>query len=570
MIAGAIVAAGASAYIFTQQPTAPSYNVLQYIPADTPIFAAQLDPFPLKDYITSAPKMVDPRDQQALQDLYDPAQPAINFLLSLIDSYQTGLTDADLFIKTFGVPDEVRAYFYTLGVLPVFKIEIANQQAIWDLLDKAEHDSGFTHKKGALAEINYRAYPLSDSTDSINAEVIVAIDKGLLTVTLNSSYQDSTLLPQALGLTKANDSLADSGVVKQLIKKYNFKQASVAFINHLELVKGLTTTEGNQLAKQLTRLDESQEGDRILSAIRTEQCSAEFAAIAEHWPRTVAGYTQLDISTQESTIAVSTTIESHNNVIVTALSDLRGFIPDYVNDLNSSIFAMGLGFDISNLSKTLNIVWRDLQTPSYRCQPLAKLQGDIQKSSELIAMAGIGANMANGLQGVGLGLFDYTLKDMGNSPQLESLDALVTLSAENPEQIFNSVKMFLPELQHLQLSYDSDPIELMKILPIPPELNIAPKLAINGKHLVIYNGQQAEKIANQLSSNALSKNGIYNLSFDFKKMITPILNATELSGEEIPEEMRFLTEYDARLQMSFDVNEQGFIFKSKINNRAPK
>jgi len=570
IIAGAIVAAGAGAYIFTQQSTAPAYNVLEYIPADTPLFAAQLDPFPLKDYITSAPKIVDPSEQQTLQDLHDPAQPATNFLLSLMKTYQTGLTDADLFINTFGLPEEVRAYFYTLGLLPVFKVEIANEQAIWDLLDKTERDSGLAHKKGTLEHINYRAYPISDSTDPVNAEIIVAIDNGLLTITLNSSYQEATLLPQALGINKAKESLADSDVIKQTIKKYNFKQASLGFINHIELIKGLTTTDGNQLAKQLSRIEESRGSDNPLSSIRTEQCAADFATIAEHWPRTVAGYTQLDINAKESTLAVSTIVESNNNVILSALSELRGFIPNYVDDINNSIFAMGLGFDISNLSKTLNIVWSDLQTPSYRCQPLAKIQADIQESGEFIAMAGIGANMANGVQGVGVGLFDYALTKMDSNPQLESLDALFTLSAENPTQLFNSVKMFLPEFQHLQLSDDSEPIELIKILPIPPELKVAPKLAIKGKHLVIYNGQQAEEIANQLTSNALAKNGIYNLSFDFKKMIAPILTATELSGKEIPEEMMFLTEYDARLQMSFDVNEQGLIFKSKINNRAPK
>jgi len=570
IIAGALVAAGASAYIFTQQSTSPSYQVLEYIPADTPLFAAQLAPFPLRDYLSSAPKIVDPSELQALDDQYNPEQPAANFLLSLMKAYQAGLTDTDLFMRTFGLPDEMRAYFYTLGLLPVFKAEIANEQAIWKLLDNAEHESGLSHKTATIEHINYRAYPISDVDDENYVEIVVAIDKGLLTITLNSDYQEAALLKQALGLSKAENSLADSGLVEELIKKHNFKQTSLGFINHIELIKGLTTTAGNQFAQQLTRLEKDFGTNEMLSEVRSEQCAAEFATIAEHWPRTVAGYTHLDITPTESTLAVSTIIESSNSVILSALADLRGFIPSYVGDINNSLFTMGLGIDISNLSKTLNSVWSDLQTPTYHCQPLAEIQGELSGAGELITMSAIGANMVNGVQGVSLGLFDYALENMDSSQQLTSLDALFTLSAENPAQLFNTVKMFLPELQHLQLSHDSDPIELMKILPIPAEFNIAPKLAIKGKHLVIYNGSQAEQTANQLGTEELAKRGIYELSFDFKKMITPVLTATTLSGEQIPEEMRFLTEYDARMQMSFDVNEQGLIFKSKINNKAPK
>ena len=572
IIAGAIVAAGAGAVILSQQDSsqsnaAPTYNVLEYIPADTPIFAGQFEPFPLKNYIASAPKMIVPNDQQTMDESADPA---VNFMMSLFKTYETGLADADLFIKTFGLSENVRAYFYTLGLLPVFKIEVANEQAIWDLLDKTELETGFAHKKGTLETISYRAYPISDETDPVNAEIIVAIDNGLLTVTLNSAYHGETLLAQALGLTKAEKSLAASGSIKEIIKKHQFKDASIGFINHIELVKGFTTLDGNQLAKQLTSLQEKLGNDDSLTEIRSAQCANEFATIAENWPRTVAGYTQLDITDKESTVAVSTIVESKNKAILDALSAVRGFIPQYTNDVNNNVFTMGLGFDVNKLTSTLNAIWSDLQTPSYTCAPLAEMQAEITKSGEMIGMAGMSASMANGVQGLSLGVLDYTVSKMDSNPQLDSLDALFTISAENPEQLFNSVKMFVPELQQIQLTDGGEAIALSSMLPIPSELNLDPKLAIKGKHLVIYNGNKGEEVANSLASEALSKNGLYSMGFDFKKMVTPMITATELSGETIPEELMFLTEYDARMQMSIDINQEGLIFKSKINNKAAK
>lgn len=565
-----VAALGAGAYVYNQTSTSPSYNVLDYVPADTPIFAAQLEPFPLKSYIASTPQMVDPSDQQSIEQLYDPENPGANFVLSLMKTYQSSLTDADLLIKTFGLPDDVRAYFYTLGLLPVFKIEVANEQAIWDLLDKTELETSFAHKEATLKGLKYRTYALTDETDKVNAELVIAINEGLLTVTFNSSYSDDALLAMALGLDKAEKSLADTSVIDSTIKQYNFKKASLAFINHIEIVKGLTTTDGNQLAKQITHIETKVGKNSAIASIRNAQCASELNSIAQNWPRMVAGYTQLDITPKESTVSATMIIESKNQAILNALSTVRGFIPSYVDDIENNVFTTGLGLDVSQLGNTLNSIWSDLQTPSYTCQPLADIQAKISKSGDSIGMVGMSASMANGLQGVSIGLLDYTISTIDSDPKLESLDALVTISAENPEQLFNSVKMFLPELQQIQLTTNGEAVELNTIVPIPSEMNIAPKLAIKGKHLVIYNGDKGEAVANQLGTEALVKNGLYNFSFDFKKMVTPIITATELAGEKIPDEMMFLSEYDARMQMSFDTNEQGLIFKSSINNRAPK
>ena len=569
LIIAALAAAGIGAYLFVapEQKLSPSYNVLDYVPADTPIFTGQLEPFPLKDYLSSSPVVADPTE---LDELYDKNNPKLNFFLNIYAAYQESLKDPDQLIKTFGFPEQLRAYFYTLGLLPVLKMEIENPQAVWDLLDKNELETGFTHSKGTLQALNYRAYQLSDENDPAKVELIVAIDRGLLTVTLNSAYNEQTLLATALGLTKVENSLAASGQIEEIIKTHNFKQASVGFINHIELLKGFTTINGNQLANQITTLEKHYHQESPFAAIRNAQCESEFAGIAKNWPRTVFGYSELAVSAKESTIAVATIIESKNQTIINALKSIRGYIPEYIADLEHNVFTMGLGLDINQLAGSLNDILSELQTPSYSCQPLAQLQAEINQAGGTIGMLGMGAGMANGVKGVGIGVLDYTISQLNNEPVLESLDALFTISADNPQQIFNSVKMFSPQLQQIQLSNSGEPIELATLFPIPAELNLAPKLAIKGNHLVIYNGEKGKEAADALSSEQLNQNGMFNLSFDFKKMFTPIVTAAELAGETIPEEAIFLTDYDARMEMGLDINQQGVIFDSYINNKAAK
>lgn len=564
----AVVAIGAVAgsYVYQQNNTTSSQNVLEYIPADTPIFSASLEPFPIKNYIASAPKIATSSNQQNVEQLYDADNTGINFALSLLNTYQTNLTNPDLLLKTFGLADQVRAYFYSIGLMPVLKIEIANEQAVWELLDKTELEANFIHQKGNLNGQTYRSYQLSDESDPVKAELIIAIANGLLTITFNSHYYDQSLLGVALGLDKAHDSLANNTIINDMIKKYHFKKEGVAFINHIELIKGLTTKNENQLAKHITKLEQALGENTDLSHIRNDQCASELKSIAQNWPRTVAGYTALDINKDESNLSTSVVIESKNQVILNALSMLRGFIPNYINDLKNNVLAMGFGLDINQLSASLNNIWSDLQTPNYQCLPLANIQSNIRQSGNSIAMLGMSASMANGVQGLSFALLDYTMSTTKNLPQLESLDALLTLSANNPALLFNTAKMFVPELQKITLAADGDAIELTPILPIAQQLNIAPKLAIKGKHLVIYNGEQGEKTANKLSTEALAKNGLNSFSLDFNKMMTPLVAASEITGENIPEEMMFLSEYDTRISMSVDVNEQGLILNSSINN----
>lgn len=568
LIPVAVVALGAAAYLGQQQTSA--YNVLDYVPADTPLFTGQLTPFPIKDYIASSPSLNSPADQAQLEALYEQDEPALHFLANLMKAYQAGLNDADLLVKTFGLEDNVRGYFYTLGLLPVLKLEVSNPQAIWDLLDKNELETGFIHKEETLQGLTFRTYQLTDASDSKQINVVVAQDNGILTVTVDTDMIPDTLLTMALGLEKPSSSLADSDMLADIIKQHNFSDTSVGFINHVEIVKALTSTDGNQLAKQLTALVKEEGNDNPFEMLQTPVCEQELTTIAQNWPRTVFGYTKMDITKEESTLSFSTVIESKNQVILDALKAMRGYIPNYTQNFDNNVVATSLGLDIAQLSSSLTSIWTDLQTPSYQCLPLAEIQAQISEGGQSLAMVGMSANMAAGVKGVSAAVFDYSVSQIDEQPQLDSFDALIAIHADSPETIFNSVKMFSPELQQVALTNNGPAISLNEIFPIPAELNLDPKLAIKGKHLIIFNGNKGLQEAEKLSLEQLSANGLYQVSFDSKKMFTPITNAASLAGEVIPEEAEFLLDYDTRMNMLLDINDKGIRFDTTVNNKSPK
>ncbi|WP_299792820.1 hypothetical protein [uncultured Shewanella sp.] len=569
LIAAAVVAAGAGGYWLSQEmPGSASGqpdSVLASIPADTPLFSGQLKPFPIKSYVNSLSQSYKHSPEELFAELEQSDDTRAAFLLSLGRAYMDSLKSGEQFITTFGLSEEVRSYFYTLGILPVMKLEVEKPEAIWALLDKAEQESGYTHESRMLKGLEYRVYTLSDIGDPDKLELLIAQKDGLLTATLNSAFIDQPTLETALALRPVPSSLADSGILEQIISTHGFSDEAVGYINHQEIVKALTTKEGNQLARQITAFSEH-EGEAPLAGLRTPECHQEFSAITANWPRTVFGLNSVSIRDEQSSFDISTIIESKNQPLLNALKKMRGFIPGYVKNSGDSVFSMGVGIELNQLVPSLTAVWDELLQPQYQCQVLQEFQQELSGQSP--AMLGMFTGMANGVRGVSAALIDYTFADLQGEPQLESVDAIVSLSADNPAMLFNMVKPFAPELADIQLRQDGSVIDLSHLLPLPAEYGIKPKIAVKGNHLVLFNGDKAESIAEQLANEPLSDNGLYNISLDYKKLFTPIVTFAEMTGEPLPEELSMMKDYDMQVKMGVDINAQGIIFDSYINNKV--
>ncbi|SIR31261.1 hypothetical protein SAMN05421840_11538 [Shewanella morhuae] len=570
VIAAVIIAAGAGGYWYTQNGAGSSVSanpLLDYVPADTPLFSGQLTPFPLKAYLQSISGNYQQYPSNALAELDELDSPMGKFFVSIYQQYMDGIKDPALLLKTFGFPDEVKPYIYTLGALPVFKIDVNQVDAFWAVLDKAEKDSGVSHEMRKIGDVDYRAYMLSDDNTAEKIELLFAQKDGILTMTFSTSLTKPDLLEMAFGIKKAPQSLAASGIIEDIIKTHGFKNNSVSFINHVEIVKALTSADSNLLSQQLTQLLANENvGEDPLAEIRTPECRAELTAIAANWPRTVAGVTEFSVTEKESHMAASFVIETKNQPILTALQKMRGFIPAHMADINSTIFSMGIGLDVNEVAPALTAIWDDLQKPQLTCAPLAQWQSELSQQSP--AMLGMFTGMANGVKGMSVSLLDFKLAAYDDDYQLESVDALVSLSADNPAMLFNMVKPFAPMLADVQLADNGDATDLSPILMLPPALGIKPMLAIKGQHLVVYSGDKGLQLANKLATEKLSTNGMYSLSADYGKMFTPMLTFLEMTGEPVPEEMKMLKDYNMRVKMSFDVNQQGLVIGSVANSKA--
>ena len=89
LIPVAVASIGAAAYLYQQHEQA--YNVLDYVPADTVLFAGALKPEPIRDYLTVAASYSSAEDIQQVKDLYNVSEdssPATKFLFSLFKIFK--------------------------------------------------------------------------------------------------------------------------------------------------------------------------------------------------------------------------------------------------------------------------------------------------------------------------------------------------------------------------------------------------------------------------------------------------------------------------------------------------
>lgn len=567
LIAATVVAAVAGGYWVSQQDKTANREanaMLAYIPADTPFFSGQLTPFPIKNYINSVSDSYQTYSDDMFTEFDDADDARAKFMLSLTKTYMESMKSGDEFVSTFGLPDEVYSYFYTLGMLPVLKLEVEKPEAVWSVLDKAEKESGFTHDKKSVKGQDYRAYHLTDAYEAVSVALLFSIADRMLTVTLDTSFNEPSTLETALGLLPVSHSLADTGILEDIIKTHGFSGEAIGYINHQELITAITTKDGNQLARQLTVFAE-QKGENPFAMVRSEQCHTELSAIAANWPRTVFGTSNVSISKTQSHIEVTSIIESKNQIMLDALSSMRGFIPDYIRHANDSVFSMGLGIELNQLVPALTSIWDEVLAPKYQCQVLQQVQEDM--SGQSLAMLGMVTGMVNGVKGVAVSLFDYTFSDDQDNPVLNSVDALVSLSADNPSMLFNMVKPFVPELADVQLNDNGEAIDLSYLLPLSAEYAIKPQMAIKGHHLVLFTGEGGEAKANELANEALSHNGIFSLSADYGKIVAPLITLVEMVGEPVPAELSMMKNDDIQVKMGIDVNLNGIIFDSSVDSK---
>jgi hypothetical protein len=550
----------------TATATNPAVALLESIPADTVLFSGQLEPFPLKNYLKNTTFTQAQMPPELSYELEKDGNPQGLFLSSLIESYFTASQSGEAFQKTFGLKDEFIGAFYMVGALPVLKYQTSDPQAIWKLFDKAEQDSGFTHQAKQLNGHDYRAYKLELENDQ-SFELVVSQQGDWVTITINGNLIGTDDLKLALGLAKPETSLQASGKVQSIQSQHNFLPNSIAYLDHQELATAFTSKDGNNLARMISNFVGAKGKTNDLEQLRSAECQKEMAAIASSWPRTVVGMRDMQIDENRSYVKASMIVESSNSALMGALSTMQGYLPSYLDQ--TPVFGFGLGLDANKINPALSTIWTSVLNTEYSCSPLMQMQASLKQSNP--AALAMFTGMVQGVKGVGVAMNDFSVDMNGPAPDINGIDALLTLSADNPEVLFNMAKTFAPNLASIQLPTDGSPVDLSAYIPNPKADQVQPMLALKGQHLVVYTGEKSKVMAEALESEIPKNNGVMSLSADYSRLFTPLVPLMEMNATpEVAEQFQILKDLNMKISMKISFSDNGIEMATEADMKAPE
>ncbi len=563
LIAAAVIAAGVFAwYKFGAPQSAAQLSALDYVPADTALFSAQLEPVDLPSYLSSigmGPQYYNAASLAQFDEMLAGAQSSSEkFVLALGRSYLAALaTPAEISAKT-GVKTQMRSLLYLVGLAPVLKVELGDEAAFWAMFDGIEQQSGLSHIPQQLGEQKYRQYKLSH--EELALDLLVSIKDGWATLTLTSDKFDAAHLAIALGSQKPEQSLSSTKYLQQVSKKYELDQGSVGYVSSLELSKVLTSKDGNRLAKDVEAIFGAELGV-ALAPWRDASCQTDVAAIASSWPGLFAS-NRFEVAATATKVHSKMLIPTENAQTLAALEQLQGFIPAGTGQLSgqTALLELAFGLDVGQLSAAVGKLWDNLTTTQYQCAPLVEWQQALKQNNPMpmLMMAG----MAAGVQGVSLKVNQLDIDVVQQIPK--TVDAMFVLSANNVKQLFDSVKALQPALANVELPPAGESLPLADKIPQLAMLGIQPSLLASEHHLVIYSGDQALQQAKALATQPLSKSGLLAFGMDYQQFFSTLKTTLESSGEPVPDDMAMLMQTNMQVGMQMKMAPQGIVLQSTM------
>lgn len=547
----------------------PSDNpVLEYVPADTVFFAGSVEPLDFAKTLEMSSKMgfdysamMSAGFDDLKSDLGD-APDAAKVLVSIYGDYLKAVKNKS--VKELGLRSELNMAVYTVGVLPVIRLELDGTDAFAKALAKIEADQGVTAAVNTINGVEYREYSLDDGYDEVPMTLVIATHDNQAIVTINTELDDAKDLQATLS-EKPTTNILDGGVLNELASDNGYLGYSIFLLDNLAIVDGITKPSANAFGKSLQEVMTAYGAGNEMQDIQTPACNTELTGLTKNWPMLSAGYTEFD----DSNASYKMVLKGGNADLLETLGKLRGHISNNVSN-DDYVMSFGLGFDMDQVVPVITTVWESLTKEDFTCPPLVEMQEGLRQSNPM--MLGMMSGMVAGIKGVGFSVVemnDDALANMERNPMAFMQDSqfLVTVTAEKPQNLLQSLGMYAPELAQMNLEDGGEP----QILPAG--VGAETKIALRGHDLVLMMGQTDNLISKVESNNSLDKNGLITFSMDFKKYMS-LLEATMDSAsanaygaekemlEEQKEVFSELKKADGIIKGSFDITDEGIVTDS--------
>lgn len=440
---------------------------LAYIPADTPYVIAAIEPMP-DAFMDAWIKQTDPV-MATYVEFFDltlakmqeegEADPRALALLQAMKAEIAGKPVRQI-MADWGLSLAPRSAIYGLDLIPVVRLEIADEAKLRQTVARFEAAAGATLSTAKIDDLDYWYLQPEDAP----LRAVLAIQGGHLVLSFTPAAAEDALMRQVLGLELPEQSLADSEALEDFNKRFGFTPHGSGWISTARLLELAIAPDSAYQAAYLQAL----EIEPMDAKEWPEGCLDEARGIAKSWPGLALGYSDLDAGGYRLRTVLQTP-PSVSADLKTLLAPTPGLDQP-----------AGIGFSVAlkaDALPTLASKWSgELQTATqgWKCDglkmPLAMGASEMQQALSNPAMFMVGPM----LHSFNVQINRLEMPEMGpdgeptgDTPEFEGK---LLIGSPNPQGLLASARSFVPQLAELRLEDGAEPVALPALPDMPVEL----------------------------------------------------------------------------------------------------
>lgn len=506
---------------------------LKLIPADTPYVIANYEPIPqevIDKFATAIQPLLAQLDKEIEKELANTTAdtPEDKLGRAILEELKGNLNAQGL--EKLGIGKAPIGAVYGIGVLPVFRIQLAKPENLRAVIGRIEQKSG---QKAPVKKMGEQEYWTFSEDGFTVAAAIVGKD---LVLTFAPDAIAEKVIGLALGVQKPEKSLADAGALTEIIKKYGFTPYGVGLIDSRQIAKTLLGDAQGIHAEVITAL---QTGGGLPTL--SDPCKKEIMGLVDKAPRMVFGYPEL--SARQLTAHYIVELEGG---LAKELAGLRAKVPGLASvPEGAPLLAFGAGLDVSKALEFAKQKATAIQQSPFQCELFADLnQGAGQLATQL--QQAMIPPVVLGLDGFYVVVREAQIEGGDVGPQtLQTAKAYGVISTEKPLDLITTLKTMLPQLQGFDVKADAKPVPL-PAGALPPGMP-TPQVAVGEAAIAISIGQGVEAdLPKILKAKAGEDLPLLTFTYDQGKFLEMVNAQMRRSLEHMPPEFKAKAEAEMK------------------------
>lgn len=412
------------------QEEAPKNNaapMLKYIPADSPYFMATREAMPEQDAFDRYQRMQPKASIESSLDELRETLPEIDdevmhSLMTVLIAMSDELVDVETLddVHALGLKMNPQAALYGLGVLPVLRMQLQDEDAFRETLQRIL----------TKADINLSTATTNDTeywvlTPEGPVKAILAIDDQQLLVSVVPQNASDELLAQVLGNTLPDSSIGDTDALAELEKRHGFTPYGAGKIDSSRLLNELSTPTHSGTQALMEAVDAEQ--------LDLSACQADIDRITNRFPGLVMGSRENDLDRMEMNLILET-----DEDIVSDLRTLTTQVPGLGS--TEGMASYGLGLNMPLLVQTVQKYAQEVRQNPFSCDELQDLNSSWNEINMAIN------NPITMMIGQSLSGFRARINSLTMTDGEPTMTGLLTLASQNPLSLLSAASSFAPEL----------------------------------------------------------------------------------------------------------------------------